>query len=201
MCFGGKRKKCRKEYSWLPKVERRGPERIDIRPERAAISTEARRFHVQHHHLLPRRRPNDGQHVEPVIGNGVDEIVAANEVQRRHGPAVAAVEVTEQLHLSAEGPRICPRHDRGVGQGDGPRQVVFADDLLEGIAPEEIEVVAVFGRALGELEEMNVAACDARRENAVGNEVNSHRSRLRTGFEPKAPTAMNPRQQKLGRAP
>jgi hypothetical protein len=46
---------------------------------------------------------------------------------------------------------------------------VFLDDFLQRVTAEEVQLAACPRRALGELEEMNVAARDAGREHAVSD--------------------------------
>src|SRR5688572_20916587 len=129
---------------------------------------------MQHHELAASGALYGGQYVEPVIAHGIDVILRPDDAHLRHRAAVAPEEIAKHGELSAQRTLVDLAHFDVIREGDGAGKLVFLDDFLECVATEEIQLVTRPRRAIGEFEEMDIAARDAGGEDAVGDEMKTH---------------------------
>ena len=76
----------------------------------------------------------------------------------------------EHGQLPTERALIDLRHLGVIGEGYGSGDLMLLEDLLERVAAKKIQFI-IAGRALSQLQEVDIAASDTRAENPVGNEM------------------------------
>ena len=154
-----------------PVMERSQPGDIHVRPAGADHLSQRGGFHVEDHELPAGGRGHHGQHIKPIVADGIHAVFWRDLGQQLAGAGVTPGIVGEQGELSAQRPGVHFGHLPLIGERDGARHVMGRQHFAERLAAEKVQFVTRRGGGGREFEKMNVAARDGRGKDAVADEM------------------------------
>jgi hypothetical protein len=92
---------------------------IDVGAGAANDLPEPGGVHVKSHQLAARGRLNRGQDIEPIIRDGINDILGRQVANEGEGAPAAREHVAKKFELAAQGGGIHGRQYGAIGEGEG----------------------------------------------------------------------------------